>query len=109
MIYAVMQQQGETLPSLYTFRDWTTYRDALRMERNGNRRKVKVFSAMSTEISRKDYQSEKAQAYSVLVQMQELLSIPGLSMGEMQHISDHAERIARRYGQLQEARENGIC
>lgn len=109
MIYAVMKPQGEALPALYTFRDWTTYRDALRMERNGNRQKVKVFSAMSTQITRKDYQSNKAQAHSVLVQMQELLFVPGLSMGEMQDISDHAERIARRYGQLREARENGIC
>lgn len=109
MIYAVMKPQTETLPALYTFRDWTAYRNALRMERNGNRQKVKVFSAMSTEISRKDYQSEKAQAHSVLVQMQELLFVPGLSMGEMQEISDHAERIARRYGQLREAQENALC
>jgi hypothetical protein len=109
MIYAVMQPKGETLPALYTFKSWSEYRAALRAERNGNRNQVKVFRSMSTEITRTGYRSEKAQAYNILLEFSYLLSIPGLSMGEMQKISDHAERIARRYGHLEEARENAVC
>lgn len=109
MIYAVMQPKGEEIPALYTFKNWQSYRDALRAERNGNRNKVKVFAAMSTAITRTNYRREKAQAYTILTEFQNLLSIPGLSMGEMSDISEAAERIARRYGQLKEARENAVC
>lgn len=109
MIYAVMQPKGETLPALYTFKSWSEYRAALRAERNGNRNPVKVFRSMSTEITRTGYRSEKAQAYNILLEFSDLQSVPGLSWGELSTLENHAERIARRYGHLEEARENAVC
>lgn len=102
MIYAVITASGEDLPNLYTFGTWDAYHAATFSPEN------EIHAVADTEIHGRSYKARKSNAHSALVQMQYLLFVPGLSMGEMQDISDAAEIIARRYGMLAEARENGI-
>lgn len=103
MIYAVITEPGEELPSLYIFDTWDSYHTATFSPEN------EIHAVADTTIRGRTYQARKNSAYDVLVEMQQLLFVPGLSMGELADISDAAEKIARRYGHLEEARENAVC
>lgn len=103
MIYAVMRTDEDPRPTLYRFRDWTEYR----RETWSPARMVEAVA--STEISRSGYTGSKWQARARLAEIQEVETVPGLSYGELAALQDVAERIARRYGLLREARENAIC
>lgn len=57
----------------------------------------------------RNYRERKHSAENALHLASEILQAPGLSYGDVAEIQAEAERIARRYGLLREARENGIC
>ena len=103
MIYAVMRTEEDPQPTLYRFRDWTEYRrETWSPERT-------VEAVASTEIGKTGYTGSKWAARARLQELQDVQSAPGLSYGELATLQNVAERIARRYGLLREARENGLC
>ena len=103
MIYAVMRTEDEPRPTLYRFRDWEEYR----RETWSPARTVEAVA--STEIGKTGYTGSKWAARARLAEIQEVETVPGLSYGELATLQDVAERIARRYGLLREARAAAIC
>ena len=102
MIYAALTVANEPT-TLYTFANWEEYRNLTFSP------EITVEAAASTEITRKNYRSEKMQAIGRLQDLQDVAGVPGMSYNELFIIQTAAERIARRYGLLAEARENGVC
>ena len=105
MIYAYIEARPGT--GLYTFSSWQSMRAAIKEEKQtGN--PVTVRAAASTTISRTDYTGNKMQAREALRELTNVASAGDLSYSEHGEIWTACERIARRYGLLREARENGI-
>ena len=102
MIYAALTIGNEPT-TIYTFANWKEYRDYTFSP------EITVEAAASTEITRKNYRSERLQAHGILGELQNVASVPGLSYHEISIVQWNADRIARRYGLLTEARENGLC
>ena len=106
MIYAYIEAAPEN--GLYIFKSWQAMRAAIKEEiQNG--KPVKVRAAANTEITRTDYTGNKLQARNALIDLQRVACTGDLSYSELGTIYNAAERIARRYGLLREARENAIC
>ena len=106
MIYAYIEAAPGN--GLYTFKSWKAMADAIRQERNEGR-PVTVEAAANTAITRTDYTGNKWQAREALIELQKVMFSGDLSYGELAELQEAAERIARRYGLLREARENAIC
>ena len=104
MIYAIIEKDRQE--TLFRFDTW----DELHRETfNPDSWDAYTAQEIPAKISGRSYQERKANAYDTLVNMQYILGAPGLYMSEYADIGADAERIARRYGLLAEARENGIC
>ena len=103
MIYAVIER-GPDAGTASSFDTWDQYHAATFSPYTNNA----VFS-IPAFIPGKTYQERKHAAENALHRASEILQTPGLSWGDVNEIQAEAERIARRYGLLTEARENGIC
>ena len=104
MIYAVIEKDRQE--TLFRFDSW----DELHRETfNPDSWDAYTAQEIPARISGKSYKERKEDAYYTLVNMQYILGTPGLYMSEYADIGADAERIARRYGLLREARENAIC
>lgn len=55
------------------------------------------------------YQQKKEQAREQAIDWQYETAEQNLSYGELAEAGEHFEKLGRRYGLLQEFRENGIC
>lgn len=55
------------------------------------------------------YQQKKEQAREQAIDWQDETAEQNLSYGELAEAGEHFEKLGRRYGLLQEFRENGIC
>ena len=103
MIYAIIQR-GPDAGTASGFETWDAYNAA-------------IFSPYVTSavfpvpafIPGRTYAERKYAAENALLRASEIMSAPGLSWGELAEIKAEAERIARRYGLLREARENAVC
>ena len=104
MIYAVIEKDRQE--KLFRFDSW----DELHRETfSPDSWDAYTAQEIPARISGRSYQERKENAYYTLVNMQMILGTPGLYMSEYADITEDAERIARRYGLLAEARENGVC
>lgn len=59
--------------------------------------------------TKKTYQERKEAARQQAIDWQLWASEQSLSYGELEDWMEHFERLGRRYGLLQEFRENAIC
>ena len=103
MIYAIIQR-GRDAGKAACFDTWDAYHAATFSPYTNNA----VFS-IPAFIPGKTYAERKHAAENALPRASEIMQAPGLSWSELAEIQTEAERIARRYGLLREARENGIC
>lgn len=103
MIYAIIQR-GRDAGTASSFETWDAYHAATFSPYTNNA----VFSIPAFTPG-KTYQDRKHAAENALHRASEIMQAPGLSWGELAEIQTEVERIARRYGLLREARENGIC
>lgn len=103
MIYAIIQR-GREAGTASSFETWDAYHAAT-FSPYGN---YTVFS-IPAFIPGKTYAERKHAAENALHRASEIMQAPGLSWGDVAEIQTEAERIARHYGLLREARENGIC
>lgn len=55
------------------------------------------------------YQERKQATREEAMEWQDILSECSCSYGELLEIEQHLSRLAKRYGLVQEFRENGIC
>ena len=55
------------------------------------------------------YQQKKEAARQQAIDWQDQAAEQNLSYGELAEAGEHFEKLGRRYGLLQEFRENGIC
>ena len=55
------------------------------------------------------YQQKKEAARQQAIDWQDWSHEQNLSYGELAEAGEHFEKLGRRYGLLQEFRENGIC
>jgi hypothetical protein len=102
MILALVQAPGE-LPTLYRCpRQWAEYLDATFSPEST------VYAVCNTALSGKTYSQIKRDARKKLRLLSAMQSRPGLSYAELATIQNAAEKISRRAGLIQEARENGI-
>lgn len=101
MIYAITNKNPETV---FRFETW----DALHASTFSPYGNTTVFS-IPCFIPGRNYRERKHAAENALHRAAEIMSAPGLSWGELAEIGAECERIARRYGQLREARENALC
>ena len=103
MIYAVIEKNGDrTAEGFFTWQDYhaaTFSPDAT----------PETVQRIPARISGRNYLERKSAAYEVLLNFSEILGAPGLDYFDLFFIQNDAERIARRYGLLQEARENAVC
>ena len=60
-------------------------------------------------MAKKSYQEMKEQVRQEAIDWQDEASEQNLSYGELAEAAEHFEKLGRRYGLLQEFRENGIC
>ena len=103
MIYAVIER-GPEAGTAASFQTWDAYHAAtFSPHTNSAVFPIPVF------IPGRTYAERKHAAENALHRASEILQTPGLTMGEMCEIQTEAERIARRYGLLREARENAVC
>ena len=58
---------------------------------------------------KKTYQQLKEAARQEAIDWQDQAAEQNLSYGELAEAGEHFEKLGRRYGLLQEFRENGIC
>lgn len=103
MIYAV-KERGPEAGTASSFETWGAYHAATFSPCTNST----IFS-IPAFIPGKTYQERKHAAENALHRASEILQAPGLSWGDVAEIQGEVERIARRYGLLTEARENGIC
>ena len=103
MIYAVIER-GPDAGTAASFETWDAYHAAIFSPYTNSA----VFPVPAF-IPGKSYAARKHAAENALHRASEILSAPGLSWGELAEIKAEAERIARRYGLLTEARANAIC
>lgn len=103
MIYAVIER-GQEAGSAASFETWDAYHAATFSPYTNSA----IFSVPAF-IPGRSYQERKHAARNALDRAAAIMSAPGLSWAELAEIKAEAERIARRYGLLQEARENAIC
>ena len=66
------------------------------------------YQILPLKISGKTYAERKNAARDLAIEYQTMTTCGGLSYGELSAISAYFENIARRYGLIQEYRENGI-
>lgn len=59
--------------------------------------------------NKKTYQQKKEAARQQAIDWQYETAEQSLSYGERAEVGEHFEKLGRRYGLLQEFRENGIC
>ena len=103
MIYAIIQR-GRDAGTASSFETWDAYHASTFSPYTNST----VFS-IPAFIPGKTYAERKHAAENALHRASEIMQAPGLSWSELAEIQTEAERIARRYGLLREARENGIC
>ena len=108
MIYAIIKTPEDDAPGLYSFKNWKAYRDATRDT------ECTVQATANTSIARRRkrcYQAEKIQAEDALHQLNDLFYTEEYqpSYSELWTIQNAAEKLARQYGFIREARENGLC
>lgn len=103
MIYAIIER-GPDAGTASSFETWDAYHAATFSPCTNNA----VFS-IPAFIPGKTYAERKNAAENALHRASEILQAPGLSWGDVIEIQEEAERIARRYGLLREARENAVC
>ena len=60
-------------------------------------------------MAKKSYQQLKSEAREQAIDWQIETSEQNLSYGELAEAQEHFEKLGRRYGLLQEFRENAIC
>ena len=60
-------------------------------------------------MAKKSYQELKSEAREQAIDWQIETAEQNLSYGELAEAAEHFEKLGRRYGLLQEFRENGIC
>ena len=60
-------------------------------------------------MAKKSYQQLKSEAREQAIDWQDEASEQNLSYGELAEAGEYFEKLGRRYGLLQEFRENGIC
>ena len=60
-------------------------------------------------MAKKSYQEMKEQVRQEAIDWQDEASEQNLSYGELAEAGEYFEKLGRRYGLLQEFRENGIC
>lgn len=69
-----------------------------------------VLYAIPLMVSGRTYRERQENLRDLAIDMQEAISeVACLSMGELQDIADFFERNGRRYGLLEEFRENAVC
>jgi hypothetical protein len=66
------------------------------------------YQLLPLKISGKTYAERKDAAHQLAIDYQYLTDCGGLSWGEYAAITSYFEKIGRRYGLIQEYRENGI-
>lgn len=66
------------------------------------------YQILPLKISGKTYAERKNAARDLAIEYKTMTTCGGLSYGELSAISAYFENIARRYGLIQEYRENGI-
>lgn len=103
MIYAVTERGPES-GKFTSFETWDAYHAATFSPYKND----KVFS-IPAFIPGRTYAERKHAAENALHRAAEIMSAPGITWAELAAIKAEAERIARRYGLLREARENAIC
>ena len=59
--------------------------------------------------NKKTYQQKKEAARQQAIDWQDQAAEQNLSYGELAEAGEQFEKLGRRYGLLQEFRENGIC
>lgn len=60
-------------------------------------------------MAKKSYQQLKSEAREQAIDWQYETAEQNLSYGELAEAGEYFEKLGRRYGLLQEFRENGIC
>ena len=106
MIYAIIER-GQDAGTAASFETWDQYHAATFRPYSTNAAAA-VFS-IPAFIPGRNYRERKHAAENALHRASEILSAPGLSWADVAEIKAEAERIAKRYGLLREARENAIC
>lgn len=100
MIYAITNKNPETVSR---FETW----DALHASTFSPYGNTTVFS-IPCFIPGRNYRERKHAAENALKRAQEIMSTPGLYMGELAEIGAECFRISKLYGLITEARENGL-
>lgn len=59
-------------------------------------------------MAKKTYQQKKAEAIDEAIEWQNNFEKRNYSWGEIAYVSNHFEKLARRYGLVREFKENGI-
>lgn len=101
MIYQITTRNGAE--TVRTFSTWGEYGAAQTSPRGS----TTVFSVPAF-IPGRSYQERKHATRNALQRAEKILSTPGLAWADLAAIQAEAERIARRAGLINEARENGI-
>ena len=103
MIYAIIQR-GREAGKAARFDTWDAYHAATFSPYTNS-----IIFPIPAYIPGKTYVERKLAAENALHRASEIMQAPGLSWSELAEIQTESERIARRYGLLRAARENGIC
>lgn len=103
MIYAVIER-GPDAGTASSFETWDQYHAS----QFSPYRNTTVFSVPAF-IPGRNYRERKHAAENALHRLRRIMDAPGLAWGDLAQLQAEAERVARRYGLLHEARENGIC
>ena len=106
MIYAVIER-GTNAGSASSFESWDQYHAAT-FSPYSTSAAAAVFSVPAF-IPGRTYAERKHAARNALDRAAAVMSAPGLSWADLAEIKAEAERIAKRYGLLSEARENAVC
>lgn len=106
MIYAIIER-GPNAGTAASFETWDAYHAAT--FRPYSTRAAETVFSIPAFIPGRNYRERKHAAENALHRASRIMNAPGLSWAELAAIKAEAERIARRYGLLREARENAIC
>lgn len=106
MIYAVIER-GPDAGTASSFETWDQYHAAT-FRPYSTSAAASVFSVPAF-IPGRNYRERKHAAENALHRLPRIMDAPGLAWGDLAQLQAEAERVARRYGLLHEARENGIC
>lgn len=101
MFYAKFESHGKEKSALYF--DWEEYMVDT-FDPN-----TKPISFIQFNVIGKDYQSRKNHVRNIAVDWSNHADVGDLYMSDLWHISDWFYRNGKRYGLLEEFRENGLC